>query len=502
MKNFRRLLALCLLVAGFCSCNQLGWLTGSHRGKSENRGDYYLNQFSRDMLQTGYLWKDEIFPNLAAWDMQADPYDQVLGARYHDASGREVDRWTQMAPDYNAFVDLVNGMSPASFGLEMQLMYADTRKEQIVATVLFTYEGGPARAAGLKRGDVIVKVNGVTMTPDNYVSVLKDGLVNGGSVSLTLKDGRVLSLSAAYMYENPVGAVRIFECGGRKAGYLFYSSFTVESCNELISICRDFRNAGVTDLILDLRYNTGGYVLTEEVLASLIAPEASVRAGELLSIDIYNDVVREILEESGQPTYSYFRQEFDVTFEHGEHYRFNTADANVGCQRVIALVGPDTASASEALLCVLKPYMPVYLVGTKTHGKFCGGTMNAASDYFESAQKSGLLTAADAKEARKCAPNAALYLMISRYADKNGVTLSMPDGMTPDVVLEENPLDGAQLGDADETLLARALAMCGYRPAKTAARRGVQPQQRLEPVPGAPARGGAGYRILSANPVK
>lgn len=482
-RSIRSVFALALILASLPSCNKLGG-GSSHGDESENPSYYYLNRFSRALMEVNYLWNEEISSTLTHWDLKADPYAQVHDARYHDAAGNEVDHWTQMIPDYEAFVNGLNGVSAGTYAVNLQLMYADETRSQIVAVVLYTYADGPARKAGLKRGDVIMKVNGATMTVENYSKVLSEAL-NGAPVALTLYDGRNVTLPAAVeMYENPVGQARVFDCGGRKAGYLFYSSFTLESYADLIEACRSFRQAGVTDLILDLRYNTGGYVLTEEMLASMIAPEASVRAGELLATEVYNSFVERYLERNGLDTRTFFRQDFEFTGSRGEKYSFSTADANIGCQRVFALVGEDTASASEALLCSLKPYMPVYLIGTKTHGKYCAGIVNASSEYFEEARKSGEFSAREAEEAMKHASKAGLYLMVSRYADKNGVTLSMPDGMRPDERLEENPLDGFQLGDPEETLLSRALALCGYQAARRAkVQRAGVPRLRLEPVP-------------------
>ena len=80
------------------------------------------------------------------------------------------------------------------------------------------------------------------------------------------------------------------------------------------------------------------------------------------------------------------------------------------------------------------------------------------------------MTAREVKEGKKYAANWGIYVMIGRYADKNGETGSMPNGFTPDVPVADNPMDGYQLGDPQETMLKAALTLAGYKyPAAPAA---------------------------------
>ena len=71
-----------------------------------------------------------------------------------------------------------------------------------------------------------------------------------------------------------------------------------------------------------------------------------------------------------------------------------------------------------------------------------------------------------------------MYVMYSRYADCNGVTLSMPDGIAPDYEVEDDPLDGHDLGDPEETMLAFALKLLEGRTRSS----GPAPSAGLEPV--------------------
>ena len=74
-----------------------------------------------------------------------------------------------------------------------------------------------------------------------------------------------------------------------------------------------------------------------------------------------------------------------------------------------------------------------------------------------------------------------IYVMISRYADKNGSTPCMPDGFVPDFGVEDNPLDGCQLGDPGETMLAFALSRAGYRPVSKAPSALREAKENLQP---------------------
>ena len=75
--------------------------------------------------------------------------------------------------------------------------------------------------------------------------------------------------------------------------------------------------------------------------------------------------------------------------------------------------------------------------------------------------------------------NWGIYVMYARYADCNGVTLSMPDGIAPDFEAEDDPLDGYALGDPGETMLATALGLIEGRTRSAATPSGP----RLTPVP-------------------
>ncbi|MBP5625528.1 MAG: hypothetical protein J6W98_01265 [Bacteroidales bacterium] len=490
-------LPLLLLVAGLSSCNDYALpyaLRSLQRGQGEEV--YYANFFARNALQTYYLWDKEVSDKLENWQEFGDPAAQVLGARYRDASGKEIDRWTQLVPDFARFQASVAGNSPGTYGYDFQLTYLDKGHTRIGAVLICTYADGPASRAGLKRGDVIVQVNGKAMTPDNYVEIVQDELLGTGHLVLTLESGRELSMDSVSMYENPVLLYKIFDDGSKRVAYLAYNSFTLDSYQDLITACKGFRAAGISDLILDLRYNGGGFTMAEEFLASMLAPEDAVQAGEVLSMEVYNSNLMEYFASRKEDTKTYFSQDFRFQYA-GKNYQFNTRDANARAGRIFAIVTGSSASASEALLCDLKAYMPVILVGGRTHGKFCAGLPLSATDFYTDNVK--YLGSDMVEDAVRSTRNMGLYVMISRFSDKNGETLCMPDGLAPDVTVEDNPLDGCQLGDPSETMLAAALSACGYAPAKRAARDAAVVRQ-LDAVTGAPARAGDGYRILLDRP--
>ena len=444
---------------------------------------YYVNLFAHQVMSSYYLWNEEIKDGLSAWKATADPVQTVKDIRYKDASGKDIDRWTMVTDDFSSFTGGVAGYNVTN-GVEFALYYGDRSHTSVVGVVTYTYADSPASAAGLRRGDIFVRVNGTAMTPDNYVSVVNDGLYGGNSVSLTLSDGRTVTLTPRDMYEEPLNELRILEVEGRKVGYLHYTSFTLVSTASLPECFQSFSEAGIRDLVLDLRYNGGGYVTACDVLGSLIAPREEVRAGSVFSREIYNKILTEAWEE--EP--SCFLQEYTYA-EDGRV--FDLLGANPGIERLYVLVGSNTASASESLICGLKPYMDVTVIGTRTYGKYCSGLMMGAPRWYETYRND--LEEGLTDKALPMVDNWGIYVMYARYADRDGVTLSMPDGIVPDVELEDNPADGYQLGDPSETMLSAALDLIAGR--KTRLSAGAVSRPTLDPVSDPVRRPGVGILV-------
>ena len=432
----------------------------------------YVNTFAWNVMDTYYLWRDEIAPALEKWQTWEEPIQKVADIRYKDAAGKDIDRWTMLTDDFASLVGGVSGHT-RSLGMDFVLYYADQARTRIVVVVTYTYGDSPAARAGLRRGDAILTVDGLEMKSDNYQKVVRERLLGGGTVKLGLSDGRSVTVTAEDMYENPVQTVRILERpGGKKVGYLHYTSFTLDSCGDLVDVFKEFVQAGIGDLVLDLRYNGGGYLVTEEVLASMLAPVSVVEAGKVLFQDIYNSKLAAEIKED--PTC--FDTEFRFMVD-GKLQVVSTAGANPDLPRLYVLVTGSSASASESLVCCLRPYMDVILIGEQTSGKYCAGYLMEARNWYDVAK-----TSLGEEEYTKALPyvdNWGIYVMYSRYADCNGVTLSMPDGIAPDYDGEDDPLDGCALGDPRETMLAFALGLIEGR-TRSAETPSVPP---LSPVP-------------------
>ena len=419
---------------------------------------YYGNMFAYNLMKTYYLWEAEVADGFSSWSYSADPFQKVESMRYKN--GNLEDKWTRLYDDCSSFIGAVTG-SKLSLGFDFGLYYADASRSRICAVVRYTYADSPASGAGLKRGDMILTLDGQEMTPDNYKTLVNEKIYGGGTVKLGLENGNSITLTAVQLYENPVQTALTLPVEGKKIGYLHFTSFTMEACRDLEETFRQFKDDGIEELVLDLRYNGGGYTVTSTVLASMLAPLSEVNAGSVYNRDIYNKELNEYFKDRLETP---FAAEYEIEASSGSgKYMVHPAQVNPGIKKLWVITTDDTASASEALICGLKPYMDVLLVGERTYGKFCGGFLIQAEDFFGALSDEDSI---DAEEGLEKLAGWGMYVIASRYADKDGVTLSMPDGIPTDYEVKDNPREAIPLGDPSETMLAKVLALSSGRETK------------------------------------
>lgn len=435
----------------------------------------YGNFFGFNVMNDVYLWKGEIEEGLQTWQLDDDPIEKTDEVRYKEGE-KDIDKWSMMTTDYTALTSGTDGKG-TTYGYGFKLYQYDDAT--VTAVVTHTYADSPARQAGLQRGDLIVTVNGKTLPLENdaFVDIVYDELLNSSTVQigyLRNQEMKEATLTAVSMYEDPVLVNTVYDIDGKKVGYLAYTSFTLESNARLIEVCQEFKQAGVTELILDLRYNGGGYVITENLLASMLAPENAVKNKELYQTEVWNNEYMEYYQKNGVDLNTYFQTEYNYTDFNGVEHSLSTADANIGLNKIYALVTSSSASASESILVGLLPFgMPnIEIIGEQTHGKYCTGQMISAKEWMED---TGALydqlqtTYPEAYESWKpwsrfekyMKTDWGIYVMINRYADRNGNNPCMPDGLTPDLEVKDEPFRSEQLGDENETMLKAALTRAG-----------------------------------------
>lgn len=448
-KNTFKLLLCGLLVLCVACGKTVPQESSSSTDTSKLPANYYPNFFAFNIMNVYYLWADEVKAGLSNWTYGEDPVAKVESLRYKDDSGNEVDKWTELMEDYSVFQSAITG-NGKTFGLEFVLFKNDN--DEVGMVVTFTYADSPAQRAGIKRGDIITTFNGGTINISNYADFLNEKFYyNPGTLELGLRDGRSVKLTAVQMYSNPVHTVKTLDVKGKKIGYLHFTSFTPDASSALEDAFRKFKAEGIEELVLDLRYNTGGSVNTATALASMIAPTEALESGAVFIQEVYNSILG-----ASMGAETTFVKSLDVETSEGKK-TINSLEVNPGIKHLWAITTGHSASASEMILCGLAPYMDVTLVGSTTYGKFCGGYLIPAETWFDAISKEA--KDLDVAAAKKATAGWGIYVIVSKYADCNGVTRSMPFGMAADYNATDNPTDGYELGDPEESMLSAVIAL-------------------------------------------
>ena len=145
-----------------------------------------------------------------------------------------------------------------------------------------------------------------------------------------------------------VSLTSVFNVDGRKVGYLHFRNFVRPSIAALDQAFETLKQSGVTELVLDLRYNGGGLVDVAVHLASLIG--GSLTSGQVLAVYDHNDK----------------NQRYNETL------RFENPSQALNLDRLVVITTRATASASELIVNSLRPYIPVATIGETTYGKPVG----------------------------------------------------------------------------------------------------------------------------------
>lgn len=242
-------------------------------------------------------------------------------------------------------------------------------------TVFFRAEGdlrvrlvepnSPARQAGIERSWRVTSINGNTNMTTTNSSFIINSIHNSSSGSFVFQKpgGAVVTvnLTAATYAKKPVYLDSVYHINGKTIGYLVFNSF-LGSINNISAdfqrIFSRFASEQVTDVVVDLRYNGGGYVVLAEQLSNYLVKSSA--NGSLMMTQMYNS----------------------KNSQHNQSTNFRKA-GSLNLDDVYFIVGRGTASASELVINNLKPYMDVKLIGpSATHGKPVGFFPIPVSDWY------------------------------------------------------------------------------------------------------------------------
>lgn len=456
MKRLYYFLFISAFFCAFTACSDSDTPAEEERQKQLTTDEIFLaNRFAKDALDVYYLWNKEITSDMSKLDpyTNMDPIATVKEIRYKE-NNTEIDRWTILTDDYASMNSSMQGVS-TTYGYNLMLgKFSNTGNYFFIIT--HVYANSPASNAGLKRGDVIIKLDGADITTDNYMNAFYNPTIKltmGVYSEQGITQGGDISMKAVQMYCNPILCHQIFDINGKKVGYLAFDGFDITSIPDLLDICKEFKEEKVTELILDLRYNGGGYVFTENILASIFAPADAVNSGALYQKEIYNEEVTNTYRKNGIDTNTYFQTKHSATIN-GKKVSYDISGLNMSVDKIYGIISAGTASAAESLLVGLMPYLNVQTIGINSHGKYCSGILLDPDGLY--------------KNPSDIIEDWGIYVMIGRYTDKNGNCPIMPNGFVPDIKVTDNPLEGIQLGDVNETMLHEALKAAGMQfPAAT-----------------------------------
>lgn len=347
-----------------------------------------------------------------------------------------VDRFSILVNDYTVLENLFQGVSTStgmSYGRKLKV----GSSTEIFGWVKYVLPNSSAASKNVTRGMIFYAVNGIQLTTLNYSSLL--GLdaftinladYDGGNIT---PNGTSISLTKSVLNENPVYFAQTFTIGARKIGYLVYNSFTSNNESQLNAAFGQFKAAGVTHLVLDLRYNPGGAVKTAARLASMITGQFS---GQVFANIQWNSKIQTFFQANNPDQ---LVEKFPTTLADGSNIN------SLNLTKLYVITSDRTASASELVINGLAPYISIVKIGDTTIGKNVGSITLYDSPNFSATNRN---------------PNHkyAMQPLVIKLANKNGFS-DYQNGIIPNYLMPENLGDLGQLGNTTEPLLSATLTI-------------------------------------------
>ncbi len=304
-----------------------------------------------------------------------------------------------------------------TFGFEGSMVRASNGSYGI--RVLYVQENSPAKEVGLERGSLIIAANNKKINSSDlfYITAPEEAyLFTLGKFNETGFDTlQTVQMPAPRIVENEnLYKWNIFEVNGKNVAYILYNEFGDNDTQNLSNMFSQLSGQTINDIVLDLRYNPGGYVNTAQLISTNLAPQEAM--GNVFLKMTHNDKIN--------------RTDI-LNFEPG----LLAGAASLNYENLYIITSGNTASASEIVINCLKPYMAGRLiqVGTATFGK------NVAQQLYTDEVQ---------------APMLEFWLTNSLLSNAEDNSDYYTNGLLPDYEISEN-LKGelGELGTAQDSLM-------------------------------------------------
>ena len=392
---------------------------------------FYLWQESVTNLADDRFNSDQEYVNFLK--TEADPGDFFENLIYNREN---VDKWSWIVDDYIELEKLFQGVTKNN-GVEFGLLRV-TNTNDVFGYVRYILPNSDASGKNIKRGDLFTHVNGTQLTLDNYRSLLFNRDVDKYTLNLSeygsgypfISTGISVTLTKSEYTENPVFITKTFNEDGHKIGYIMYNGFTSNFDDELNNAFLQLKNEGITDLVLDFRYNPGGSVNTAVSLASMVTGQFK---GKLFTKEKWNTKLQTEIERSHP---DWLINNFKDKLANGKSIN------SLNLSSVHIIISRSSASASELIINGLNPYINVKLIGDKTVGKYVASITLYDSDDFG---KDG------------ANPNHLYAMQPIVLEEVNNLGVNDKDGFEPHILLPEDLENLGVLGEDNEPLLGTAI---------------------------------------------